>query len=63
MQGAVYDNDRDIAHVESIRLRQFGSDGYYRIRVAGTALADVDDVISPFADQTWLASQPIDLGP
>jgi hypothetical protein len=66
MQGYVYANDRQIDHLDVIRLESTADDAFIGIRIAVTGISENIDVILPEFDVTWVATkgiEPIDLTP
>lgn len=67
LQGYAYANDRQIDHLDAIRLNSGSkSESFIGIRIAVTGVAGVEDVIWPEFDVTWIPTQgvtPIDLAP
>jgi len=66
MQGYAYENDRQIDHLDLIRLNSGSDDAFIGIRIAVTSIAEDVDVIWPKFDVAWVKTagvEPIDLTP
>ncbi|MGH3401028.1 MAG: RusA family crossover junction endodeoxyribonuclease [Streptosporangiaceae bacterium] len=67
LQGYAYANDRQIDHLDAIRLNSGSDDeAFIGIRIAVTGIAENADVIWPEFDGKWVRTQgiePIDLTP
>jgi HD superfamily phosphohydrolase len=67
MEKVAYDNDRQIDHLDTIRLNSESEDeAYIGVRIARTRIAANEDVILPEFDVRWVKTQgidPIDLTP
>jgi len=67
LQGYAYANDRQIDHLDAIRLNSGSDDeAFIGIRIAVTDIAGDEDVLWPEFDVRWVSKQgigPIDLNP
>ena len=55
LESFAYKNDRQIDHLDLLRLRSYSSDEFFRIRISCTDIDDVRDVISPTFNVRWLS--------
>jgi Holliday junction resolvase RusA-like endonuclease len=65
LQGYAYANDRQIDHLDLVRLSSNSEDSFISVRVAVTGIADNVDAVRPVFDVQWVGSgiAPIDLTP
>lgn len=58
LQSCAYKNDRQIDHLDLLRLRSRSSDEFFAIRIACTDIDDVRDVINPVFNVRWVGRHP-----
>lgn len=59
LQKFAYKNDRQIDHLDLLRLRSRSTEEFIRVRIACTDIDDVRDVISPTFPVRWLRRWPV----
>ena len=60
LQDFVYENDRQIDHLDLLRLRSYSTEEFMRIRLACTNINDVRDVINPTFNINWVSGTMTD---
>ena len=66
LQGFAYANDRQVEHLDLMRMGSLGDDSFIGIRIATTKIASNVDVVNPEFDVRWVPTMgvgPIDLTP
>lgn len=58
LQEFAYKNDRQIDHLDLLKLKSRSAEEFIRVRIACTDIDDVRDVINPTFPVQWLSSPP-----
>ena len=56
LQGFAYDNDRQVDHLDLVRLHSRSTEAFMTVRIARTDIDGVRDVISPTFPVEWVTS-------